>query len=55
MILYFISKFAGVGVVTLIAVGVGVAVAVSSLVLLAIYISTRRAVYYEPNVALRYE
>jgi ABC-type antimicrobial peptide transport system permease subunit len=54
-ILYFVSKFAGIGALTLSLVGVLVAVSVSALVLLAIYISTRRAVRHEPSEALRYE
>jgi len=54
-ILFFISKFAKVGWVTLTLMGVLVSLVVSALVLLAVYISTRRAVRHEPSVALRYE
>jgi ABC-type antimicrobial peptide transport system permease subunit len=55
VILFFISKFVGIGAMTLVFLGLFVAVVVSAIVLLAIYISTRRAVRYEPNVALRCE
>jgi predicted permease len=54
-VLYLISTFAGVGVLTLVGVGLLVALLVSGLVLLAIYISTRQVVRHEPTVALRYE
>ena len=55
VILFFISKFVGIGAMTLVFLGLLVAAVVSALVLLAIYVSTRRAVRYEPNVALRCE
>jgi hypothetical protein len=54
-ILYFLAKFAGVGAAALSAVAVAVALSGAALVLLATYISTRRAVAPEPSVALRYE
>jgi predicted permease len=54
-IMIMVSRFAGVGFVTLIGIAAFVAVTVSALVLVAIYVSTKKAVEYEPAVALRYE
>jgi predicted permease len=54
-ILFVLLKFAGIGVALLIGMGLMVAVLVAALVLAAIYLSIRRAVRYEPAVALRYE
>ena len=55
LIMMLLSKFAGIDTLTLLLIGSIVVIAVSILVLSAIYISTRRAVQYEPTVALRYE
>lgn len=54
-VLYLVARFAGIGVMTLVLIGVLVMGAVSALVLLSIYVSTRRAVRHEPAVALRHE
>ncbi len=54
-ILFLVAQFAGIDAITLSVTGVLVVASVSSLVLFAIYISTRRAVQHEPSVALRYE
>ncbi|TDR45087.1 putative permease [Tahibacter aquaticus] len=54
-ILYLLSRFAGLGTLTLVVVGVFFAALVTGLVMSAIYIATRRVVKNEPSVALRYE
>lgn len=54
-VLYVISSFAGVSVPALVVVGLLVSALVSMLVLLAIFVATRKVVRHEPTVALRYE
>lgn len=54
-IMIMVSRFAGIGFLTLAGIGLFVAFTVSALVLVAVYISTKKAVEYEPAVALRYE
>jgi ABC-type lipoprotein release transport system permease subunit len=54
-ILLAVSRFVTVGPWVLVSIGLGVAACVSALVLVAIFIATRRAVLYEPGAALRYE
>ena len=53
-ILYLISQFAPIGASLLTLICTGVLLVVSGLVLISIYVSVRRAVRSEPNIALRY-
>jgi ABC-type lipoprotein release transport system permease subunit len=53
-ILYAISQFAPIGASLLTLICTTVLLAVSSLVLISVYVSVRRAVRREPSAALRY-
>lgn len=55
LILYVLSKYAGLGVLVPFFIGLLVVAAVSMLVWLAIFISLRKTLRDEPAVALRYE
>lgn len=54
-VLYLLGRFAGVGLVPLVAIGVAVAAMVSALVLVAIFITTQRALRQQPAIALHHE